>query len=134
MIRSIFKAGSAYFALVFGAGFVLGVIRVLFVVPSLGERYAELLEIPLMLFVIYFTAGFVVSRFTNSAWQNLNCLYIGFVGLFLLLFAELSMVLVLRGIGLYEYFKSRDIMSGSVYILSLIIYTAMPWLIGRYYS
>jgi hypothetical protein len=46
------KAGLAYFALVFGAGFVLGVLRVSFLVPRFGERIAELGEMPLMLAVI----------------------------------------------------------------------------------
>lgn len=42
----IFKSGVAYFGLVFGAGFLLGCIRVPFLVPRLGARVAELLEMP----------------------------------------------------------------------------------------
>jgi hypothetical protein len=40
----IVEAGVLYFALVFEAGFMLGAIRTLWVVPSLGSRTAELLE------------------------------------------------------------------------------------------
>jgi hypothetical protein len=36
----ILKAGVLYFALVFGAGFVLGTIRILWIVPSFGTRTA----------------------------------------------------------------------------------------------
>jgi len=43
------KAGVLYFAVVFGAGFVLGPIRVMWVVPRLGTRTAEILEAPIML-------------------------------------------------------------------------------------
>jgi hypothetical protein len=45
----ILKAGLIYFAIVFGAGFVLGTIRTLWVVPRLGTRMAELMETPIML-------------------------------------------------------------------------------------
>jgi hypothetical protein len=47
----ILKAGILYFALVFGAGFVLGTIRVLLVMPRFGARMAELMEAPVMLVV-----------------------------------------------------------------------------------
>ncbi len=45
----ILRAAVFYFLLVFGAGFLLGIGRVLLIVPLLGERTAELLEMPLML-------------------------------------------------------------------------------------
>jgi hypothetical protein len=41
-IQTILKAGALYFAVVFAAGFVLGTIRTLWVVPSFGARGAEL--------------------------------------------------------------------------------------------
>jgi len=47
-------AGAAaleYVARVFGAGFVLGIVRELWVRPRVGVRAAELLELPLMLVV-----------------------------------------------------------------------------------
>ena len=55
----ILKAGVLYFALVFGAGFVLGTIRVLWLVPSLGARTAELIETPIMLVVTILAARWV---------------------------------------------------------------------------
>lgn len=47
----ILKAGLLYFALVFGAGFILGACRVRWVVPRFGTRTAERLETPIMLLV-----------------------------------------------------------------------------------
>lgn len=41
-------AGLAYFAVVFAAGFALGVLRVLFAMPILGETVAVLFELPVM--------------------------------------------------------------------------------------
>ena len=53
----ILKAGALYFALVFGAGFVLGPIRILWVVPHFGTRLAELMETPIMFVVIIVQRG-----------------------------------------------------------------------------
>jgi hypothetical protein len=44
----ILKAGALYFALELGAGFVLGAIRIMWVVPRFGTRMAELMETPVM--------------------------------------------------------------------------------------
>ena len=46
------KAAAIYFALVFGAGCVLGPVRILWLVPRVGTRAAELIEMPIMLAVI----------------------------------------------------------------------------------
>ncbi len=52
----ILKAGVLYFTLVFGAGFVLGTFRILWVVPRFGIRMAELMETPIM-FVVTIVAA-----------------------------------------------------------------------------
>ncbi len=57
------KPAACYFALVFGTGFVLGPIRILWLTPRIGVRAAELTELPLMLIAVYFAARFVVRRF-----------------------------------------------------------------------
>lgn len=62
MYTRILKSGFAYFALAFGAGFLLGAIRVPFLVPRLGVRSAELIEIPFMMVVIVLAAERLKSR------------------------------------------------------------------------
>ena len=47
----ILKASVLYFALVFGAGFLLGTVRTVWVAPRVGTRRAELMEAPIMLVV-----------------------------------------------------------------------------------
>jgi hypothetical protein len=44
----ILKAGFLYFGIVFGAGFVLGPVRIFWIVARLGTRTAELTETPIM--------------------------------------------------------------------------------------
>ena len=56
------KSGALYFALVFGAGFVLGAVRVLWPVRRFGERVAELMEAPVMLGVTVLAARWVIWR------------------------------------------------------------------------
>ncbi len=126
----IVKAGVGYFALVFGAGFMMGVVRVLFLVPRLGERSAELLEMPLMLLVIVLSARFVVNRYTLPLSVRVR-LATGFIALALLLAAEFSLVTVLQDRSLDEYIASRDAVSGSVYLVMLGVFAAMPLILAR---
>jgi hypothetical protein len=62
-----FKASVVYFAAVFSAGFVFGALRVLVLVPQVGERLAVLIELPFMLTVSWFVCKSIVGRFSVSA-------------------------------------------------------------------
>ncbi|HWT82986.1 MAG TPA: hypothetical protein VN648_29745, partial [Candidatus Methylomirabilis sp.] len=97
------KSGLLYFAFVFGAGFVLGTIRVLWAVPRLGERTAELMETPIMLVVTILAARWVVQRLALPR-TPAKRLAVGLVALGLLLVAETTGVLFLRGLTIGEYF------------------------------
>jgi len=126
----ILKAGTLYFALVFGAGFVLGTIRTLWVVPSLGMRKAELMEAPVMFVITIVAARWVVGRFSLPPGPPTR-LGVGFVALGFLLFAELGFVLWLRGMRIREYIASRDPVAGTVYIVMLGIFAVMPLFVSR---
>jgi hypothetical protein len=129
-MKRILLSSLSYFLLVFSAGFILGVIRILLLVPVFDERNAELVEIPLMLLVIYFSARVTVQRFALLPRQTLY-LAVGVVALGLLLTVEFTVVLGLRGISLREYFALRDPVSGTAYAISLIVYTLMPFVLAR---
>jgi hypothetical protein len=124
------KAGLAYFALVFGAGFVLGVLRVSFLVPRFGERIAELGEMPLMLAVIVIAARFIMRRFAVP-FSMAARIGTGLLALCLLLAAELLLAVVVQDRSLADYVASRDPVSGSVYLAMLVLFALMPALIGR---
>src|SRR6185436_6533256 len=123
------KAGVLYFALVFAAGFALGPVRILWVVPRFGARMAELIETPIMLVVIIASARWIVRRLgvpsTTSSRLGMGCVALG-----LLLVAEFTLVLSLQGMSLSEYFASRDPVSGTVYYATLMVFAAMPLLAG----
>ena len=124
------KAGALYFALVFGAGFVLGPIRILWLVPRFGTRTAELMETPLMLAVVIVAARWVVRRVAAPSTSSKR-LGVGILALGLLLVAEFTLVLWLRGMTFREYLASRDPISGAVYIVMLGLFAIMPLLVAR---
>ena len=114
-----------YFALVLGTGFVLGTIRVPFLVPRLGERYAELLEMPFMFVAIVLAARFVARRFQLPPSLSMR-LKVGFLALALSVGAELLLATVLQSRSLAEFIASRDPVSGSVYLAMLLLFALMP--------
>ncbi|MDX1439456.1 MAG: hypothetical protein R3284_06090 [Rubricoccaceae bacterium] len=118
-----------YFSVVFGVAVILGTMRVLWLVPQVGERTAELIESPLMLTVIYFSARFVTQRIKAS--RGVEYLYSGLLALVFVLAVEFSVVLGVEGISLREYFAERDAVAGVVYAVMLIIFAVMPWLVGK---
>jgi len=124
------KAGLAYFTLVFGAGFVLGALRVSFLVPRFGERISELSEMPLMLAVIVTSARLVTRRFAVP-FSIAARLGTGLLALGLLLAAELLLAVVLQDRSLGDYVASRDPISGSVYLAMLVLFAVMPAFIGQ---
>jgi len=126
----VLKAGAFYFALVFGAGFVLGPIRILWLVPRVGERTAELMETPIMLGVIVLAARWIARRVAGPPTPP-RLLCVGFVGLGLLLVVEFTVVLWLRGLTIGEYFAKRDPVAGTVYIMMLGVFAVMPLLVAR---
>lgn len=119
------KPAVVYFALVFGTGFALGLIRVPFLVPRIGERYAELLEMPFMLVAIVLAARFVVRRYrlTRTASSSLT---VGAAALALLLIAEWLAGVWLQGRSFADYLADRDPVSGTVYALMLLVFVLMP--------
>jgi hypothetical protein len=130
MVTRIVKAGAAYFALVFGAGFVLGALRILLLVPRIGTRAAELVETPVMIAISWFAARWVVRGIAVPSATRPR-LGMGLVALALMLVAEFSLVLRLRGLTLEEYFATRDPVSGAAYYSALILLVLMPLIVGR---
>jgi hypothetical protein len=126
----IMKAGVLYFALVFGAGFVLGTIRTLWIVPRFGARIAELMETPIM-FVMTVLAARWMARHLFLPPTPATRLGVGLVALGFLLITEFTVVLRLRGLTIREYLAERDAVAGTVYLIMLGVFALMPVLVAR---
>jgi len=122
----ILKAALAYFALVFGAGFILGPMRILFIVPRFGVLVAELMEYPLMLVVIVAAASWLVRKFQIAE----QTLLVGLLALGLMMAFEFTLVLWLRGLTPTEYLSERDALSSFIYYLMLVVFAVMPLLVN----
>jgi hypothetical protein len=126
----ILKASMVYFGVVFGAGFVLGPVRIFWVVPRLGLKMAELAEEPIMLVIIILAARWVVRRFDESPKAS-SLLLMGGVALGLMLVAEFTFVAWLRGLSVRDYLAGRDPVAGTVYYAMLGLFAIMPLLAAR---
>lgn len=128
-VRPLEFAALIYFALVFSAGFLLGVVRVLALEPRVGERVAELAEMPIMLVVSWISAGLIVRKYRASL-NDARAAVVGLMALLLLVLAEATLV-VARGLDFYDYVAARDPVSGTAYLIALVIFGAMPWIRQR---
>ena len=125
----ILKAGVLYFSIVFGAGFLLGPIRIRWVVPRLGTRTAELMEAPFMLVVTIAAARWII-RYLSVPSTLSGRLGMGLIGLGLMLVVEFTLVLWLRGMSIREYFATRDPVSGTLYYVMLGVFAIIPLFMG----
>ena len=114
----------------FGAGFVLGTIRTLWVVPKLGVRTAELMEAPIMFGVSILAARWVV-RHVGIQPQWTRRLALGCIALGLMLLVEFTLVLWIRGMTIRGYLAARDPISGTVYFVTLGAFAVIPVFVGR---
>ncbi|HXY06960.1 MAG TPA: hypothetical protein VEI52_03825 [Terriglobales bacterium] len=124
----VLKSGTLYFALVFAVGFVLGAIRTTWIVPRMGARRAELMEMPIMLVVTIIAARWAVLRFGVPPVPSIR-LGMGCIALVLMLVAEFGLMLWVRGLSIRQYLATRDPVSGTVYYAMLVVFAIMPLLV-----
>ena len=116
-----------YFALVFGTGFALGVLRTLLLEPRIGAQTAELLELPLMVLVSAWAAGFCLRRLGRRLARR-EVGVAGAAAVLLLLAFELGVVLLLPGDSLGAWLASRATAAGAACGAAVAVYGALPWL------
>jgi hypothetical protein len=81
-----------------------------------------------MLIVVWLSARFIVGRLNGLT--RVRRLGTGTLALFLLLLAEWGVVRFLRQQSMGEYVATRDPVSGVVSLLALVLFAAVPSLVG----
>ena len=126
------RAAGIYFVIVFGAGFLLGILRVLFIVPATGDRAAELLELPIMVAIVAVVARLIVRRYAAAIRRTSQWLQVGGIALACMIAAEVGVGVVLRGMSVWDALFARDPLSGIAYYLALTFLALAPWLVARW--
>lgn len=129
-MRVILGFSTPYFLAVFATGFVLGTLRVLVLVDILGERGAELAELPVMALVCALVARYLVDRYRARLTTG-RAFFAGGVALLMLLAVEFTVVLTLQGLSVSEYFASRDPVAGAAYAVALFWFALAPLVFYR---
>ena len=104
-MQRTFSAAAAYFGLVFSIGFILGTLRVLWVIPWLGEGPAVALELPVILIASWLVCGWTMRRFSPDPALTAR-LALGGVAFAMLMAAEAALGIVGFGRTLAEHLAS----------------------------
>jgi hypothetical protein len=100
------------------------------VIPRLGERMAELMEMPIMLVIAIVAARWIVHRLVVPPTLS-SRLGMGSIGLGLMLSAEFTLVLWLRGLSIRDYIAGRDPVAATVYYATLGVFAVLPLVVAR---
>jgi hypothetical protein len=98
-------AGLAYFAIVFAIGFVLGLIRIPFLVPLFGDITAVLIELPAILTLAWLVCRKLVSSMNVPLTIGSRAV-MGGLALILLLSAELAFSTIVFGNSIIDHLQS----------------------------
>ena len=125
----LITASALYVAIVFGAGFLLGSIRVFWLEPRLGKSIAVLCETPFLLAVMIPAARWAPAK-TKVAGDCGSLAAVGIGALVLQQLADLAVGTMLRGLTVAEQLRNFTTPAGGVYAVLLILFAAMPWLVN----
>ena len=121
----IVRSALIYVAITFGAGFLLGTLRTLWLEPALGATSAVLVELPLMLLVSWWACGVAIRRggVGHGAGQRLA---MGVLAFALLILAETLTGTLLIGRSLAEQAATYRTLPAQLGLAAQILFGIMP--------
>ncbi|MGB5076984.1 MAG: hypothetical protein WBO17_05835 [Sphingorhabdus sp.] len=129
-IARALKAGTAYWVMIFSLGFVLGMLRVMIVLPWLGnELGAVLLELPVILAASWVAARLLVRRFQLN--RSSEMWLMGCLAFALTLMSEALLAVFVFKEFLHEWAASQLVLPGALGFAGQMMFAAIPWLIHR---
>ena len=123
-------AGLGYAVIVFGAGFVLGTVRLLILVPHIGGTLAVLLETPLILGVSWWVSKKCVAGLHVSP-AAAPRLVMGVVAFMVLMLEEVTLSAALFGRSVTEYLADLTTVPGAIGLAAQAVFAGFPLLQAR---
>jgi hypothetical protein len=126
MFNSI-RAGFFYFAAVFGLGFILGTIRVLVLIPRLGELISTLIELPVILSASWIICRQLTTRL-QVPYEPLTRLSMGVSAFVLLMGADLALSVWLFGNTVTGHFERYRSLPNAIGLAGQVVFLLFPLL------
>ena len=124
-MNTALRAGALYFVVVFFIAFLLGTIRVLFVVPRLGEVNSVLLEAPIILAVSWFASRWTTAKF-NVANEISPRLAMGVFAFALLMIVEFGVTTLVFRTPAAAYFAAFWSPQGAIGLIAQATFAFLP--------
>jgi hypothetical protein len=123
--QRILRFSALYAGIVFCAGFVLGVIRVLWLTPGLGPLGAVALELPVILGLSWVVCARLL-RPPLADWTKPHLLATGTLGFALLIGMELALGALLNGDGVTGFLAGLATPQGALGLAGQIAFGLIP--------
>jgi len=119
------RAGVIYALIVFLIGFIFGTVRVLLLIPQVGETVAVSLETPLMLAASWFVCRWCVDLLDVPRRVGARAV-MGVVAFTVLMLAILGLSALVFGRSEAEFAASYASVSGAIGLVAQIIFAIFP--------
>ncbi|WP_349369667.1 hypothetical protein [Salinarimonas sp.] len=123
-------AGLAYFAIVFAAGFALGVFRAFLLTPALGHLGAVIVELPVIIAISAIAARWLVRRLAVPPALGARAA-MGALAFALLMVAELGLSIALFGRTPGEHWATYGQLPAQLGLLGQVVYGLLPLFVAR---
>ena len=124
-LSSAARAGVAYFGIIFAAGFLLGILRVLILVPWSGELYAVLFELPVILILSWIVSRRLIARLSVPQ-KVVARLVMGGLAFCLLMLAEIGVSTLAFGQPLSDFSARYQSASAQLGLAGQVLFALFP--------
>ena len=124
-VRTAHRAGALYFLGVFALGFLLGGVRLMLLVPWLGELVAVLVEVPVILLGCWVLCRRAIVQ-TGLSSRKPERLVMGATAFIYLLLAETVLAAVFFATSPSEYVASLLTPAGAAGLMGQLLFAAFP--------